>query len=115
MDSSQIGLVLVMVGCVGALFFIWMKYGAPTSESKKKEASPESKMPEFFMKPWEDKAPEATSAGTVTPISSDQHTIYAFERSVPVHVCPQCDGENSPDRSICCICGFEFRKGVRYH
>jgi len=43
---------------------------------------------------------------------SDQHTIYAFEREVQVYVCPRCDGENSVSRHICCICGFEFRKGV---
>lgn len=44
--------------------------------------------------------------------ASPQHTIYAFERQVQVQVCPCCDGENAVGRQSCCICGFEFRKGV---
>ena len=49
-----------------------------------------------------------------SPVTSNQHTLYMFERRVSVPKCPRCDGEYDITKEVCCICGYQFRKGVRY-
>ena len=120
LQSTQLLLILLLVGCVAALFFLWLKNRNSAPEP---EPTPEP-MPEpgpvIVPVPNPDFVPNSGPVpipgpgpipGPVMP--SNQNTIYGFERTVPVYVCPRCDGENSPTRSVCCICGFEFRKGYR--
>lgn len=113
MQGYQILLIFLLVGCVAALFFIWMKNRNAAPEPE--EAPPEPEPARHVIVPVVDPTPAPTPIPVypVPPGESNQRTIYAFERTVPVVMCPRCDGENSPIRSVCCICGFEFRKGVR--
>lgn len=36
---------------------------------------------------------------------SNQITIYSFEHTKPIVLCPNCDGENVPNAKFCHICG----------
>lgn len=106
LETYQIALIIVLVGCVAALFYIWFKNRQGSTEQPAQEPIQPEK-PEIYSIPDPVAyVPEAEE------IVSDQHTIYAFEREVQVYVCPRCDGENSVNRQSCCICGFTFRKGV---
>lgn len=109
LETYQSALVIVLVGCVVALFVIWLKNRQSTPEEP-------AAVPQEAPPPAPYSIPDPTHyvpvQETQPQIPSDQHTIYAFEREVQVYVCPRCDGENSVHRNICCICGFEFRKGA---
>lgn len=107
METYQIALVIVLVGCVAALFLIWFK-NRQASESPEQPEAENVVPPQPLVIP--DPAPFVPEPEIT--VHSNQHTIYAFEREVQVYVCPRCDGENSVNRHICCICGYEFRKGV---
>ena len=115
MELYKIALILLLVGCVVALFFIWLKNRPGSSEPEAEEDQKEPDPVGPVVIPVVDPVPAPAPTPVPIPIPdgpSNQHTIYAFERNVPVYMCPRCDGENSPMRSVCCICGFEFRKGV---
>lgn len=106
METYQIALVIVLIGCVVALFAVWLK-NRQAAENPEEPAA-ELPVPETYSVP----DPVAYVPEPESTVPSNQHTIYAFEREVQVYVCPRCDGENSVSRHICCICGYEFKKGV---
>lgn len=103
MEAFLIALFIVLIACVAAVVY-------NNSKKQPEQAVP----PAEILTPETSTAHEPVEAMPVEPepVPSEQHTIYAFEREVQVQVCPRCDGENSMGRQICCICGFEFRKGV---
>lgn len=108
METYQIALVIVLIGCVAGLFYIYFKNRQSAEGGTEEPEEGVNAAQEPFSIP--DPPPFIPETEEVVP--SDQHTIYAFEREAQVYVCPRCDGENSVSRHICCICGFEFRKGV---
>ena len=110
LETYQTALVIVLIGCVVALFYLWLKHRQSTPEQSV-ESVPQEAPPQV---PYSipDPAHYVPEPEVQPQTPSDQHTIYAFEREVQVYVCPRCDGENSVHRNICCICGFEFRKGA---
>ena len=115
METYQSVLVIVIIGCVAALFYIWL-----ANRKSSGERPTEIPMDAVSMSPVMppdnrcalDHGPVVNEEAAKHLPPSDQLTIYAFEREVQVYVCPRCDGENSVHRNICCICGFEFRKGA---
>lgn len=91
MEPFQIAILIALIGAAVLVLY---------SRSQNRQPS-EGEMP-----------PGEPATEPVREEAAQQHTIYAFERQVQVQVCPRCDGENSMGRQSCCICGFEFRKGV---
>lgn len=109
MEPFQIVLIIVLVVCVLALFFIYYKKKRDDEEAAYRSGSSSggSAAPVGPRGSLLEPKPEP-----VKPVSV-QHTLYVFERYQQVRQCPRCDGENSVNRNICCICGFDFTKGVR--
>ena len=104
MEPFEICLIVVLVVCVLALFFIYYK-------KKKEDESSVYGGP--FTPPGPVSVPPASRTATPVKPVSNQKNIYVFEPYRQVRQCPRCDGENAISRNTCCICGFDFTKGVR--
>ncbi len=92
MDPGGILLLLVVVGCVIALFYISKKQkelDAPDIETKREVEAEEKKVPEHHSE----------------SVVSTQDTIYEFQPDGTLRICPYCDGENQKCAEECVICG----------
>lgn len=95
MDPGGTLLLFVVVGCVIALIYI----------SKKQKELNDS---DIEMKPETELEREVVPEHHSESSTHAQNTIYEFQGTDTMRICPYCDGENRKDAGKCAICGQDL-------